>query len=143
MGRGAGYLWALPVTAIGLLVACLALRGGRFARVNGVLEATGGGVAWFLRHLPGRGRVLGMAMGHVIFALDEPTMHAVRDHERVHVRQFERWGILFFPAYGIAALAALARGRHPYFQNAFELAASRATSSESLPPPASRSRPLA
>jgi hypothetical protein len=36
------------------------------------------------------------------------------------VRQAEKWGPLFFPAYGVASLIAIARGRHFYRDNVFE-----------------------
>ena len=38
----------------------------------------------------------------------------------VHVRQCERWGPLFLPAYGVASLVAWARGKRPYLDNRFE-----------------------
>jgi hypothetical protein len=38
----------------------------------------------------------------------------------VHVRQYERYGVLFFPAYLAASLAALASGGDPYVDNRFE-----------------------
>ena len=42
------------------------------------------------------------------------------DDERVHVRQYERWGPFFLPAYFACSLAALARGRDAYRANPFE-----------------------
>jgi hypothetical protein len=36
------------------------------------------------------------------------------------VRQCERWGPLFLPAYAIASLSAWVRGRDPYEGNRFE-----------------------
>lgn len=44
-------------------------------------------------------------------------------HELVHVRQFERWGPLFVPAYAIASIVARARGGRAYADNRFEIAA--------------------
>jgi hypothetical protein len=52
-------------------------------------------------------------------ALDESTL----DHELVHVRQYERWGFLFFPLYLAGSLRALLRGGHAYRDNPFEIAA--------------------
>ncbi len=44
-------------------------------------------------------------------------------HELVHVAQYDRLGIFFFPAYGLASLGALIRGGHHYKDNRFERAA--------------------
>jgi hypothetical protein len=52
----------------------------------------------------------------------------------VHVRQYETWGPLFLPAYLMASLIAALRGRHFYFDNAFEVEAYRAE------PPAGQNR---
>jgi hypothetical protein len=38
----------------------------------------------------------------------------------VHVRQYERWGPLFVPAYLLSSLVELLRGRRPYRDNWFE-----------------------
>ena len=36
------------------------------------------------------------------------------------MRQYERWGPLFGPAYLLSSLVQLARGRRPYWDNHFE-----------------------
>ena len=61
-----------------------------------------------------------MVLGANAGALEES-----RAHERVHVRQYERWGIFFVPLYLLASLLALARGRSVYAGNAFERQAER------------------
>lgn len=61
-----------------------------------------------------------MTIGHVILGQDLFCLDACRDHEMVHVRQYERWGPLFLPAYGIGSLWAWCRGKHPYYDNPFE-----------------------
>jgi hypothetical protein len=38
----------------------------------------------------------------------------------VHVRQYERWGPAFLPAYLLSSLLQLLRGRNPYRENHFE-----------------------
>jgi tetratricopeptide (TPR) repeat protein len=43
-----------------------------------------------------------------------------REHERVHVRQYERWGPLFIPLYLAAAAIAWWKGLDPYRDNPFE-----------------------
>ncbi len=60
-----------------------------------------------------------------MLAVDRPALDRTRAHERVHVRQYERWGPLFLPAYLAASLCAVARGRHAYFGNCFEREAIR------------------
>lgn len=116
------YVWALPVTGLGLLVAPLAwLGGGRWQVVGGVLEVYGGGVRWLLRHaVPLPGGALAMTLGHVVLGCDAACLERTRAHERVHVRQAERWGAFFIPAYLGASLWAWLRGRHPYLDNPFE-----------------------
>ena len=101
------YLWAAPYTALGLVLGCLAvLFGGRIGRA-----------------LQGMPRILGfsaMTLGHVILAVDRSALVQLREHEQVHVRQYERWGPLFVPAYLLSSLLQLLRGRNPYRENHFE-----------------------
>ena len=107
------YLWALPATAIGavLALACMA-RGARARVVDGVLEVSG--------VFPRRGHFGAITLGHVIIGLDDSCLQACRAHEHVHVRQYERWGVLFFPLYGAASAWAWMRGGDPYLDNHFE-----------------------
>lgn len=115
------YAWALPTTAVGLLFVPAAMVGGRIRWVDGVLELQGGVVAFFLEHctlLPGGASA--MTLGHVVLGRDQAALDRTRSHERVHVRQVERWGPLFLPAYVIASLIAAARGRDAYRDNMFE-----------------------
>ena len=89
--------------------------------VDGVLEAHGPALAWMLTHLvPLSGGATAMTFGHIVLARDAQSLDDTRAHERVHVRQCERWGPLFVPAYLIASLFAVLRGRHHYFDNPFE-----------------------
>jgi hypothetical protein len=46
------------------------------------------------------------------------------------VRQYERWGLLFYPAYGLSSLWQLLRGRRPYWDNVFEVEARRRSGSD-------------
>ena len=61
-----------------------------------------------------------MTLGHVVLGVDGPALDFTRPHERVHVRQCERWGPLFIPAYLLASAYQRARGRHAYRDNPFE-----------------------
>lgn len=120
--RVLALVWALPVSLAGLgFVLAAALTGGRVARVAGVIEAHGGAVAMILRRLvPLRGGASAMTLGHVVLGRDPASLERTRAHERVHVRQYERWGVFFLPAYALASLVAAARGRHYYRDNRFE-----------------------
>jgi hypothetical protein len=115
-------LWALPMTALGLLLLPLAWwSGGRTKVVDGVIEAHGGWITSFLRHWPPfSAGAAAMTLGHVVLAMSPHDMEESRAHERVHVRQCERWGILFLPAYLGGSLWALLRGGDAYRDNPFE-----------------------
>ena len=67
-----------------------------------------------------------MTLGHVVLGRNARALEVTRAHERVHVRQYESWGPFFLPAYFLAGACALVMGRHPYFDNRFELEAREA-----------------
>ena len=122
-GRALVYLWVLPTTTLGLLFLPLALlsRRGGARVVDGVLELHGGAVTLFLRYCTLlRGGASAMTLGHVVLGRDERLLDLTREHERVHVRQCERWGPLFIPAYLLASLWVKLRGGRPYEDNPFE-----------------------
>lgn len=116
------YLWALPVTLPGALVALVARgSGGTLLKVDGVLEAAGGWPARVLRHgFPFSGPVAAITLGHVVLGVSPGALDATRAHERAHVRQFERWGVLLLMLYPLAGLLAWLRGGNPYRDNPFE-----------------------
>ena len=114
-------VWASPATALGLLMTAAALPSGATARiVDGAIETAGGGIGRFVAWLPQRMRFGAMTLGHVIVGVDHATLAAVRAHEHVHVRQYERWGPLFLPLYLGSCVVQLASRRDPYWDNAFE-----------------------
>jgi hypothetical protein len=89
--------------------------------VDGVLEVWGGALSFLLsRCVPIRGGALAMTLGHVVLGRSEQAMEITRAHERVHVRQCERWGPFFIPAYFLAGLIVIFRGGHGYRNNWFE-----------------------
>ncbi|HET9023751.1 MAG TPA: signal peptide prediction [Burkholderiaceae bacterium] len=120
------YLWAAPATGVGLLAAgaCL-LFGARARLTHGAVEVSGGRLAAVVRRLPPEMRFSAITLGHVILGLTPDVLDRVRRHEQVHVRQYERWGLLFFPLYAGASLVAWLGARHPYWHNHFELQARR------------------
>jgi len=92
---------------------------------EGTLEAFGGALASALARLA-RGRLEAITLGHVILARDAATLLRYREHERVHVRQWEHWGPLFMIAYPLASAWAWMRNRGAYRGNRFEREAWRA-----------------
>jgi hypothetical protein len=116
------YLWAGPASCLGLLLAALGVAaGGRIARHTGVLEAEGRPLTWGLLHLTLlEGGVSAITVGHVVLGTSRAALDATRAHERVHVRQYERWGPLFIPLYLAASLWAAVCGRDAYYDNGFE-----------------------
>ena len=107
------YAWASPNTLIGLLLGIAVLpRGGSARVVRGVVEFSGG--------VPLRSRFHAITFGHVIIGTSEAKLAASRDHEHVHVRQYEAWGPFFLLAYAASSAWQLLRGRRVYWDNYFE-----------------------
>ncbi|MBL8978368.1 MAG: hypothetical protein JNM53_08150 [Gemmatimonadetes bacterium] len=120
--RLARYLWAAPNSLIGLLFlpSTLFTSGGCRA-VDGVLELHSGFIAWVLRAcVPLPGGAAAMTLGHVVLGRDPQALARTRAHERVHVRQCERWGPGFIPAYLLASTWGLVTGAGMYHGNWFE-----------------------
>ncbi|MDB5880291.1 MAG: hypothetical protein JWP43_169 [Ramlibacter sp.] len=111
--------WAAPYSALGLLLGAPVIAlGGHWRTRQGALEIGGGRLGLLARRR--RFHFAAITFGHVILGLDAATLEAVRAHEQVHVRQYERWGPLFGPAYLLSSVVQLARGRRPYWDNHFE-----------------------
>jgi hypothetical protein len=113
------YAWASPWTLVAIAIGLL--LGGRFARVGGVVEIHGRRIANVLQRfiIP----VLAITVGHVVFGQSQAALEITRKHERVHVRQYERWGIAFVPAYLLISAYLYLRGRDGYRENPFEIEA--------------------
>jgi hypothetical protein len=115
------YLWAAPATSIGLLLAALATcAGARVRLVGGTCEVAGGRLPRLIGGAPACARFVAITLGHVIIGVDHAVLSQVRAHEQVHVRQYERWGVLFFPLYLGSSLVQWLRGCDPYRDNRFE-----------------------
>ena len=115
------YAWASPATLVGIVPALLALISGARPRViEGAIEVAGGRMHDLIGRLPRACRFGAITFGHVIICVDASTAVAVRAHEHVHVRQYERWGVLFFPLYVGSSVVQWLRGRDPYRDNRFE-----------------------
>ena len=50
----------------------------------------------------------------------EPALDISREHELIHVRQYERWGPCFGPVYLGCSLWLWLRGKDGYRENPFE-----------------------
>lgn len=115
------YLWPSLYTVLGVLLGALGLLlGARWRKHLGVLEFFGGHLGAALARLPQPLGFSAMTLGHVILAVDRSALAQLRHHEHVHVRQYERWGPFFVPAYLLSSLLQLLRGRNPYRENHFE-----------------------
>ena len=116
-----GVLWASPYTLIGLFLGGIGLcTGGRARARGGAIEFYGGAVQWLIRRLPQGEFTFAVTLGHTILGQTEAALDLAREHERVHVRQFERWGPFLGPAYLLSSLALWMAGRRPYHDNPFE-----------------------
>lgn len=103
--------------AIGLIL------GGRIQIHTGVIEIYGPAIAWTLSKMPVSAAA--MTLGHVVLARTPEHLNRTRDHERVHVRQYARWGPFFLVVYGSWSLWLLCVGKDPYRDNPFEIEAFR------------------
>lgn len=123
--RAAKVAWAAPCSLAGLIAASVVLLcGGSARRGPGTLEITTGSSASshaLARMLPFRA----IALGHVVIAAGMPELERLRSHELVHVRQYERWGIVFFVAYAASGIWQWLNGRDAYWHNHFEVEARR------------------
>ena len=125
------YAWASPATLVGLALAGIAGAFGATARVRkGVVEVAGGRLARFVGS-SGPLRLVAITFGHVVLGVTHGALERERVHEHAHVRQYERWGVLFFPLYAASSCHELLRGGDPYRGNVFEREARAASLEES------------
>ena len=116
--------WASPNSIIGLILGVLALlSGGGVQLRRGCVEFYGGLVERALGLMLSGGGVAAMTLGHTILGQTPKMLLDSRDHEHVHVHQYERWGPFFLPAYFGSSLILWMRGRDCYLENPFEVEA--------------------
>jgi len=123
LGRVAAFVWASPLTAVGLLVAFVS--GGRPRWQPDyrcfVTDGVRGPSAAALRLVGAQAN----AIGHVVLSRQGTSAPALLAHEAVHVRQAERLGPLLFPVY--LWMSARYGYRHHPIEQAARLGATRAT----------------
>lgn len=119
-----GILWASPNTLIGLVVGTVGMCFGAKVQVSGrAIEFYEGGVKWFIQRFPNGQYTFAMTLGHVVIGQTKAALDVSRTHETVHVRQYERWGPAFIPAYLLSSLYVWTKGRRLYRDNPFEVEA--------------------
>lgn len=117
----AGWIWPLPWTLLGLAIGVICrIGGGRVSLYRGTIVCYGTWLEWLLRRVPIPGGAAAITLGQVILARTESAMLKSHDHELVHVRQYQRWGPFFVPAYFLVSLWLCWRGRDFYRENPFE-----------------------
>jgi len=115
------YIWALPNSILGLILGLAVLcLGGRARLLFGALEFYGGLLERLIKKAPAFFRFEAVTLGHVVIGINKAQLQSGREHEHVHIRQYERWGPFFLPAYVISSLWQIARRRRSYRDNLFE-----------------------
>ena len=99
------------------------LTGGKVQLKSGVMEFYGGAVTWLLRNSFTGRTTMAMTLGHTILGQDTSSLATARNHEHIHVGQYERWGPFFLPAYLGCSVYLWAVKRDPYRENPFEIEA--------------------
>ena len=117
------YLWVSPNSLLGSFVGLLGLAtGGKSQYRRGCIEFYGGFVTWMLAKLGANG-VSAMTLGHTILGRKEDDLAIARDHEHIHVGQYERWGPFFIPVYLGYSVWLWFQKRDCYMENPFEVEA--------------------
>lgn len=66
---------------------------------------------------------MAMTLGHTILGQTQAALDISRAHEHVHVRQYEKFGPFFIPAYFAASFYAWVNRKDAYRDNIFEVEA--------------------
>ncbi len=102
-----------------MLALPLLARGASLRSRTGVLEVAFSRPSGRKRRMP----FDAITFGHVILGRSMSALDQLRSHELVHVRQYERWGVLLFLAYPLSSLVEVLRGGDWYSSNHFEMQA--------------------
>ena len=114
-------LWASPNTALGLTVGMVGLlTGGRMRVRPPVIEFYGGAVKWLLTGMTKWPFAIALTLGHTVLGQTDAALDISHEHELVHVRQYERWGPLFVPAYLLCSAILWIQRKDAYRDNPFE-----------------------
>jgi hypothetical protein len=117
----AKVIWASPNTLVGLVIGLTGLLFGSHVRRAGrAIEFYEGGVKWFLHQLPYGHFIMAITLGHVVLGQTDAALAISREHEAVHVEQYERWGPFMLPAYFLSSVYVWLSGRRFYRDNPFE-----------------------
>jgi hypothetical protein len=117
------YAWASPNTSLGLVIGGLGMfTGSRAQMQRSCIEFHGGRLIGILQRLPPHG-AQAITLGHTIIGIDISALEHCRNHEHVHVRQYEKWGPFFIPAYLSCSAYLWFRNRDYYRENPFEVEA--------------------
>ena len=119
LGRLVAVVWASPYTVVGLIIGLIGVCCQGRVLWRWPLEFCDGGTSWFLDRLPGD-YVMALTLGHVILGRTGAALDISRDHELIHVRQYERWGPFLGPAYIGCWVWLWLRGKDGYRENPFE-----------------------
>ena len=113
--------WASPWSLGGLAVGVAGiLTGGGMRRRGPILEFWGGILPLFLKYFPFIAGSPVATFGHVVLGRCPRRLDACRPHQLIHVKQYERWGPLFVPAYLTWWFLLWCGGKRPYYDNPFE-----------------------
>jgi hypothetical protein len=116
--------WTSPNTLLGLLIGAVGLlTGGKAQLRRGCIEFHGGMIRWLLRKAPFGMEPMALTLGHTILGQTDGSLDLARDHEQIHVRQYERWGPLFLIAYLASSAWLWWIGKDAYHDNPFEIEA--------------------
>jgi hypothetical protein len=90
-----------------------------------VIEFYGGAVKWLLTGMNRWPFAIALTLGHTVLGQTDAALDISREHELVHMRQYERWGPLMVPVYLGSSLVLWLRGKDAYRDNPFERQAFR------------------
>ena len=117
-------VWASPNSLIGLTLGGIGFPFGTRAQLReGCVEFYGGLVTRMLSNIPVGGSTAAMTLGHTVLGQDQQNLDRCRAHEQVHVRQYERWGPFFLPAYLGWSVVLWLQDKDAYLDNPFEVEA--------------------